>query len=454
MTMSELLSDRTVTGPQPWHAGLQPMHWRILAASFMGWIFDGFESFALFLVLPTMLRSLLTPAQLAAGPVWAGIAIGGTLFGWGAGGLVGGILADYVGRKRMMLLSVLLYAAFTGLTALATGFWSMLCLRILTGLAMGSEWSTGVAMVAETWPERARPKGCGFLQSGFGWGTFLAALVWLVLGTWAPLGGETWRLMFVVGALPALFVLYIRRNVGESERWLAAVREQRWAATEGVATEGVAARGGHRPFTLAEVFREPESRRRVLLTFVLSLATTIGWWAVANLLDRHVALLARAAGYARPELWGTWSALVYTMGAVVAYLLSGFVIDAIGRRWFLFVTYLGSLLLVPVTYWLLRAPEAVIAAGFVNGFFTLGWAYSWMAIYPSELFTSSVRSTAASFVFNATRLLAWIFPIAAGSMIRTLGGIQDTALILGLVYAVGLVIPWFLPETQGRPLPE
>lgn len=443
--MSDTVADRA----GPWHAGLKPMHWRILAASFMGWIFDGFESFALFLVLPTMLRSLLTPDQLAAGPIWGGIAIGGTLLGWGIGGLIGGIMADYVGRKRMMLWSVFLYAAFTGLTALATGFWTMLALRFLTGVAMGSEWSTGVAMVAETWPERARPKGCGFLQSGFGWGTFLAALVWLVLGTWMPLGGDTWRLMFVVGAIPALFVLYIRRNVNESEKWLAAVREKRWAATEGATVHS-----SRRPFTLAEVFREPESRRRVLLTFLLSLATTIGWWAVANLLDRHVTVLARTAGYARPELWGTWSALVYTMGAVVAYLLSGFVIDAIGRRLFLFVAYLGSLIMVPITYWLLRSPEAVVAAGFVNGFFTLGWAYSWMAIYPSELFTSSVRSTAVSFVFNATRLLAWIFPIAAGTMIQSLGGIQNTALILGSVYVVGLIVPWFLPETKGHRLPE
>jgi MFS family permease len=132
---------------------------------------------------------------------------------------------------------------------------------------MGSEWSTDVGLLAETWPDRARPIGCGLLQSGFGWGNFVAAVFWLVLNAWNPLGGETWRLMFVVGALPALFMLYIRRNVGESERWLTAIREQRWNTTEG------AAGGGKRPFTLTEVFREKESRRRVLLAFLLSLAT-------------------------------------------------------------------------------------------------------------------------------------------------------------------------------------
>ncbi len=445
--MSDITTDQM--GDQPWYTGLQPMHWRILAASFMGWIFDGFESFALFLVLPLMLKSLLTPEQIAAGPIWGGIAIGGTLLGWGLGGLVGGVLADYVGRKRMMLWSVFLYALFTGFTALATGFWSMLALRFLTGIAMGSEWSTGVALLAETWPERARPIGCGFLQSGFGWGTFLAAAVWLMLTAFNPLGPDTWRLMFVVGALPALFVLYIRRNVGESEKWLTAIREQRWNTTEGAVTHG-----GKRPFTLTEIFREPESRRRVLLMFLLSLATTVGWWAVANLLDRYTTQVARAAGYAGPESWGTWASLIYTLGAVVAYLLSGFAMQAFGRRPFVFFAYAGSLVMVPVTYLWLHSPEALVASAFVNGFFTLGCAYSWMAIYPSELFTSSVRSTAASFIFNATRLIAWVFPIIAGTMIQFFGSIPRTAVALGLIYILGLVVPWFLPETRGKPLPE
>lgn len=432
-----------------WHDGLTPTHWRVLTASFLGWIFDGYESIALILVLPPMLKSLLTPDQIAAGPIWGGIAIGFTLLGWGLGGLVGGVLADYVGRKRMMLWSVFLYAIFSGFTALATGFWSMLALRFVTGIAMGSEWSTGVSLLAETWPERARAKGCGILQSGFGWGSFLAAVVWLGLSSWSPLGTETWRLIFVVGALPALFVLYIRRSIDESEKWLKAIREQRWHATE-----NEAAHGGKRPFTLTEIFRETESRRRVLLTLLLSLASLIGWWAVANLLDRYVGGMARAQGYATPEMWGTWASTVYTAGAIAAYTLSGFVVDAIGRRRFLFVAYAGSLIVVPVTYLWLHSPEAIVAVAFVNGFFTLGCAFAWLAIYPAELFTSSVRATAASFIFSATRLIAWVFPIIAGAMIQFFGGIPRTATILGLVYAIGLIVPWFLPETRGRSLPE
>ena len=89
----------------------------------------------------------------------------------------------------------------------------------------------------------------------------------------------------------------------------------------------------------------------------------------------------------------------------------------------------------------------------INGFFTLGCAYSWMAIYPAELFTSVVRCTAVSFIFNSTRLVAWIFPILAGSMIQSVGSIPRAAVILGTIYAIGLIVPWLAPETRGKPLP-
>src|ERR1700688_3099608 len=215
-----------------WYEGLTAMHWRVLKASFLGWIFDGYEALALVVVLGPMLHSVLSPPQAASPTTYAGLVIGITLLGWGTGGLIGGILADYVGRKRMMIWSVFFYALFSGITALSQTFFMFAALRFITGLAMGSEWSTGVTLLAETWPDRARPKGAGLLQSGFGWGTLLAALVWWAISRTNPLGPQSWRLMFVVGAIPALFTLYIRRAINESERCLKAIREQRWAATE------------------------------------------------------------------------------------------------------------------------------------------------------------------------------------------------------------------------------
>src|SRR5258705_5007610 len=139
-----------VSDQAPWYRGLNPQHWRILTASFLGWVFDGYESYALFIVMPFVLNSMLAPDMLGNKALWAGVAISVTLLGWGIGGLVGGVLADYVGRKRMMILSVFFYAIFTGLTAFATNFWIFCFLRFITGIAMGSEWSTGVALLAET----------------------------------------------------------------------------------------------------------------------------------------------------------------------------------------------------------------------------------------------------------------------------------------------------------------
>jgi len=139
---------------------------------------------------------------------------------------------------------------------------------------------------------------------------------------------------------------------------------------------------------------------------------------------------------------------------VVAYLVSGFLADALGRRVFLFLTFLGALVFTAVTYLWTGSVNALLWGAFVNGFFTLGCAYAWMAIYPAELFSCSVRATAAAFIFNAARLIAWVFPVIAGTLIQTFGSIPRAAMTLGSIYVVGLVVPWFMPETRGKPLPD
>jgi MFS family permease len=437
----------------PWYAGLTARHWRILWGSYLGWIFDGYEAVALVYALGPALNSILTPEQAQVKPYYIGLAIGITLLGWGFGGLLGGIAADYIGRKRMMMLSILGYAILTGVTAFAFSFTQLAILRFITGLAIGSEWSTGIALVAETWPNRARPKGCGFLQSGFGAGAVLAAIVWLILSIFNPLGSESWRIMFALGALPAFVCLYLRRALEESERWMAAIKEQRWAATLEDAQSGGAHKSARRPFTLAEIFREPESRRRVLLATAMSFAATVGWWGVSSWLPAYTEVLAKATG--EPAgVWGPRVGIIYNVGAITAYVISGFVADAIGRRAFLFFTFLGCILTSILTYNWMGGLGAFMVIAFVNGAFTLGFGFSWMAIYLVELFTPTVRATSASFVFNGARLIAWVFPIIAGQIVASTGGVAHAALIMSSVYAIGLIVPFFVPETAGKPLPE
>lgn len=147
-------------------------------------------------------------------------------------------------------------------------------------------------------------------------------------------------------------------------------------------------------------------------------------------------------------------ALIYNIGAITAYLLSGFIADGIGRRMFLFTTFVGCIVMSFLSYLWTGSLGTYLVIAFLNGTFTLGFAFSWMAIYLVELFTSTVRATAASAVFNGARLIAWIFPIIAGTIVTSLGGITHAALIMSSIYILGLVIPWFMPETAGKPLPD
>src|SRR5882757_5262275 len=206
----------STAGQGAWYATLTRTQWKTLFAANMGWMFDGYETFALILTVGVALRQLLDPAQFGQIPAYAGTVIAVTLLGWGIGGFIGGILADYIGRRRTMIFAILAYSLITGLSALAWDWTSFALLRFLVGIAIGSEWSTGASITAEVWPDHARGKGAGLMQCGLGIGFFLASLVWLYVGGTGP---GAWRIMYVIGVLPALFVLWIRTGIPESRPW-------------------------------------------------------------------------------------------------------------------------------------------------------------------------------------------------------------------------------------------
>ncbi len=165
--------------PAPWYRSLSGAQWKALVASNLGWTFDGFEVYSLILVVGVALHQLLDPAEYKFIPFYAGAVIAITVFGWGLGGLLGGILADYIGRKRSMMITILAYSALTGLSALSWSWLSFAVFRFLVGLAIGSEWATGASITAELWPNNARGKGGAFLQAGYPIGSILASGVWL-----------------------------------------------------------------------------------------------------------------------------------------------------------------------------------------------------------------------------------------------------------------------------------
>ncbi len=203
------------TAPKPWYLALSRNQWNTLLAANLGWLFDGFETFALILTVEPAMRGLLDPSQFGQIPAYIGVVIAVTLLGWGVGGMVGGVLADYIGRKRTMILAIMAYSIMTGLSALAFDWVSFVILRFLVGIAIGSEWSTGTSMMAEVWPDEARGRGASLMQCGIGIGFFIASLVWLIMGT---LGPDAWRYMYLLGILPALltgFALAFARATGE-----------------------------------------------------------------------------------------------------------------------------------------------------------------------------------------------------------------------------------------------
>ena len=200
----------------PWYRSLNRSQWNTLLATNLGWLFDGYEVYALILTVGVALHQLLDPSQYAQIPLYAGMTIAITLFGWGVGGMIGGVLADYIGRKRTMMLAILAYSLMTGLSALSWSWLSFALLRFVVGVAIGSEWATGASITAELWPDKARGRGAGLMQCGLGIGFFVASLVWVFV---SPHGPDAWRYMFLIGILPGLFTLWIRRGIPESTVW-------------------------------------------------------------------------------------------------------------------------------------------------------------------------------------------------------------------------------------------
>src|ERR1700704_3375429 len=252
----------------PWWRSLDRAQWNTLLASNLGWLFDGYETYALIISVGVALRQLLDPSQYGQIPAYAGTVIAVTLLGWGIGGLIGGVVADYIGRKRTMMLAILAYSIMTGLSAFAWDWTSFAVLRFLVGVAIGSEWVTGASIMSEMWPDRARGRGVGLMQCGLGIGFFLASFAWLFVGAMGP---NSWRYMFLLGILPALLTLWVRRAIPESDRWervnderQAAIERKRSGKTLGAHDEALAR------FTIADLFAEPEIRNRVLLCLVMS----------------------------------------------------------------------------------------------------------------------------------------------------------------------------------------
>ena len=253
----------------PWWKELNRYHWFVLIVAALGWLFDTMDQQLFNLARVPAMRELLAPAagvSASQGDVdfYGGIATAIFLLGWASGGLGFGIMGDRIGRAKTMLLTILLYSAFTGLSALSWDFWSFAFFRFLTGLGVGGEFAVGVALVAEVMPLRARPFALGLLQALSAVGNISAAIISLVLADLEESGISAWRVMFVIGAGPALLAILIRRRLKEPEQWQAA------------STEQIQKQFG----SYGELFGNPRWRKNAIVGLIMAASGVIGLWGI------------------------------------------------------------------------------------------------------------------------------------------------------------------------------
>jgi MFS family permease len=409
--------------------------------AYLGWLFDGYETFATVLVAAFIVNDLVGPDASKAHPLYVGGILAATLVAWAIGGLASGILADRFGRRRVMLFSILWYAVFAGLTALSPSYFLLIVLRFFTGLGMGAEWGGGSSLVAELSPPEKRGRRIALLQSGFGVGFIIATGLWQVVNNGNP--GD-WRWMYVFGIVPALLTFFIRRNVEDSEIWQEADRQRR-EATPGSELA--------KP-SVSQLLSNPTHRKQVLLLIVAAFGSMLGWWAVSTLIPQFAA--SKLLGHVS-DLPGSITLVVlsYNVAGVIGYLTMGWVADKIGRKPTMLVYFVGSIIMTPLLFSVPDSRDSLMAFAFLNGFFTLG-QMTWLALYPSEVFPTNIRATGMTFVFNIVR-----FPVAVGALltsqlITAFHGIPTAAIVMGCIaYGIGAVMtPFIGRETRGAPLPS
>ena len=444
------MQDAKTADARPWYRSLNRDQWYTLIAANLGWVFDGYETYALILTMPSALHQLLEPERYSAIPFYTGLTIAITLLAWGIGGIAGGILADYIGRKRTLLYAILAYSFMTGLTAFAWSWSSFLALRFIVGLALGSEWGTGTSMVAEMWPDKHRGKGAGLMQCGLGIGFFIASAVWFFVG---GLGPSAWRWMYVIGILPAFTTWWIRRRIGEPRTWIESDRLRRDASAARKLGGQMEESGQHLArFTLTDLFANPRTRRLTIVACLMSTSTTLAWWGISSWVPPYVASLAVKQGLSATQ-WTSFAGMSYNFGAVCGYIAFGFCADVWGRKPVTIAWFTLAWLITPVLFlWTHNLALILVVAG-INAFFTLG-QYTWCPTWLPEAYPTHIRATAVSFCFNAPRFIAFLGPLLAGTLITYFGDYGKAAVIVSMIYVLGIVAAPFFPETRGKPLPQ
>ncbi len=451
---------------RPWWRGLTSYQWFVFVVASLGWLFDTMDQQLFNLARISAVRELLgvsagDPTSAASVDWHASVATTIFMVGWAIGGFFFGVLGDRIGRAKTMLLTVLCYSAFTGLSALSQNVWQFAGFRFLTGLGVGGQFAVGVALVAEVMPDRSRPFALGWLQALSAVGNMLAACASLVLGSLekAEMIGSSWKAMFFIGLAPALLAIPIFMRLKEPERWKAA------AGGNGPTGSNKARLG-----SLAELFGDPRFRRNTIVGMVLAFSGVVGLWGIGffsfDLVDVVFRKHFQGQGLSEQQIagnltfWKGITSLLQNAGAFFGIYAFARITNVLGRKPAFAISFVLAAAATAATFWFLETFWQIFVLIPIMGFCQLA-LFGGYAIYFPELFPTRLRSTGTSFCYNVGRLVAAAGPSVKGLLTsRVFAGYQppDSMRYAGItmcsVFLVGLFALPFAPETKGKPLPE
>jgi len=393
---------------------------------------DSFDAMLYALVLTHVMRDLsMTKAT-------AGLLSTLMLLASGAGGLIFGFIADHIGRKRALMLSILTYSVCSFASGLATTVTVLAIIRFILGLGMGGEWNTGATLVAETWPDELRAKAIAIVQSSWAIGYAVAALVAGIVLRYA-----NWRMVFFVGVLPALVTLWIQNRVPESEMW----RERR--LLDSGRSAAAPAQQQDDPVSFARIFQPPYLKR----TFTLLFANFFGmfaWWGLFTWFPAYLSLSVAQGGHGFNVANTTLMLVIFNLlGMFPGYASFGWVADHLGRRRSFVLYTLAAAALVPL-YAMARTQTSLLVLGTIVAFFGTGF-FSGSGIIGSELFPTRVRARALGFTYNGARAMSSVAPWIIGRIGDT-RGLNWAFYLCATSYLVASLIATQLPETKGKSL--
>ncbi len=484
-----------------WYQGLTKYHWWVLAIAVMSWMFDCMDQRLFVLSRAPAIKELLgwdereqevrpeielavaaeIQAQVDAGELeqeerdeateqrvkqeldevylaefkeradhFGDVVTALMVFGWSVGGFLFGIYGDRLGRVRTLSLAICVYSVFTGLSGLAVGLFDFCLWRFLMGCGIGGAFATAATLIAETMPTHARATCLGLFQALSAVGNITGSAIARFLvspdlknplfGLFGDGGVSGWRILFFIGVLPAILVVFIMRHIKEPDAW----QEARKTASDNLERQ---------LGDIKSLFRTPRWRRNTLVGVSLAVVGVIGLWGVGfyspELINEALAGLDDAHK-SDVKAMGT---LLQDVGALLGMLAFTYIATRMGRRLAFGGAFVFCWVIVSGVFLLLSKEWHAYVMLPVLGFATLS-LFGGYSIYFPELYPTRLRSTGTGFCYNVGRVLAAVVILFKIPLREATGGsIVTVAVILAGVYLLGLVVLIWAPETKDKPLP-